>query len=342
LSELPGNPKFTAKLLRRKLYQKRPVAIEYCSPILYDKSYVGTRVLANDRRETMVRTIIDRKTCRPHASLVVGKKKIGGICHYLLKNYYGDKCDYPWPCRYNEKGEAIGPYVAEVQLLRNVFRLIYLDEQSDLFCELNTGKGQRYFEADYPDREIKFLQHWNLFEGNFKIYAVIYFPKGQTITKIIMEQDNQALVLDEFFFDDKRMENLVIRGKNNKVGDFSLKCIKNLNSSKPKLKDLLKKMPHLEKPIYCNIQSDNYQEKFQLNYPENGLNGTQDRFVFHPNTVVSFELLGRFMEVSISAGGLKAIVDRFSYTKTKLQNYNLEFKNKVMDFTIKCRVNPKF
>ena len=41
----------------------------------------------------------DPKTCGNHASIIIGKKKIGGKCHYLVRNTWGKDCSkYDWKC----------------------------------------------------------------------------------------------------------------------------------------------------------------------------------------------------------------------------------------------------
>ena len=67
---------------------KSPIAISYCSQALYDPSYVG--IARKDKSP-----YVDMKSdCSPHDSLIVGKKKIEGQCHYLLRNTWGSGFHY--------------------------------------------------------------------------------------------------------------------------------------------------------------------------------------------------------------------------------------------------------
>lgn len=62
---------------------KSPIALSYCSRALYESSYIGlTRTNKSPYADL-------KSDCSPHDSLIVGKKKIEGQCHYLLRNTWG-------------------------------------------------------------------------------------------------------------------------------------------------------------------------------------------------------------------------------------------------------------
>jgi hypothetical protein len=65
--------------LRRRLDKNEsPISISYCSNIWKDPHYSG---MTFDRKL--------KKDCKYHESLIVGKKVIGGSCHFLVRNTWG-------------------------------------------------------------------------------------------------------------------------------------------------------------------------------------------------------------------------------------------------------------
>ncbi len=85
---------------------KSPIAISYCAQALYESSYVGIT-------RTSKSPYVDLKSdCSPHDSLIVGKKKIEGQCHYLLRNTWGSgfhhsNKDRKCLCKNRKTGEFI-------------------------------------------------------------------------------------------------------------------------------------------------------------------------------------------------------------------------------------------
>lgn len=63
---------------------KAPLAISYCARGLYDESYDGVD------RKTETTPLKVKPNCSEHESMIVGKKKIAGKCHFLLRNTWGN------------------------------------------------------------------------------------------------------------------------------------------------------------------------------------------------------------------------------------------------------------
>lgn len=85
---------------------KSPIAISFCSRVLSEPSYVGlTRLDKNPYVDV-------QSNCSPHDALIVGKKKIDGQCHYLLRNTWGSgfhpsNKDRKCLCKNRKTGEYI-------------------------------------------------------------------------------------------------------------------------------------------------------------------------------------------------------------------------------------------
>lgn len=63
---------------------KSPVSITYCSKVLYEPEFSGVS------RKTQTKAEGYEPNCGGHESLIVGKKKIGETCHFLLRNSWGN------------------------------------------------------------------------------------------------------------------------------------------------------------------------------------------------------------------------------------------------------------
>lgn len=63
---------------------KSPVSVTYCSKFLYEPELVGVT------RKTKTTPESYAANCGGHESLIVGKKKIGDQCHFLLRNSWGN------------------------------------------------------------------------------------------------------------------------------------------------------------------------------------------------------------------------------------------------------------
>jgi hypothetical protein len=88
-------------------------------------------------------------------------------------------------------------------------------------------------------------QRWFLFEGNLELAFYVKVSASQKITQILFEEGDREMTLETFLLNDKRMENLAVRGKSKKIGNFLLKCIKKFNVPKSILKNKLEKNLHL-------------------------------------------------------------------------------------------------
>jgi hypothetical protein len=104
----------------------QPIAISYCSKMLKDKNYEGT-VVHHDK-SFGGQKVPKSKDCGPHASVIIGKKKIEGKCNYLIRNTWGSRCDgYDWSCKMNAYGEAVGVWVPEDALFSNLMSYTFFD-----------------------------------------------------------------------------------------------------------------------------------------------------------------------------------------------------------------------
>jgi hypothetical protein len=107
------------------LLNKKPVAIGYCSRVLTNSRYIG--VTPHPRPSYRGQFVpISSRSCGNHASVLIGKKRIKGKCHFLLRNTWGDTCPYDWKCRYDTYGKAIGVYIEEGALFNNILSLTFL------------------------------------------------------------------------------------------------------------------------------------------------------------------------------------------------------------------------
>ena len=62
-----------------------PVSISYCSKVLSEPAYSGV-----EGRNIKTNQSTFKEGCGAHESLIVGKKKIAGSCHLLLRNTWGN------------------------------------------------------------------------------------------------------------------------------------------------------------------------------------------------------------------------------------------------------------
>lgn len=72
-----------------------PVSIAYCSNIWKNPTFGGISFNSRGERDVLP------KGCEYHESLVVGKKQIGGSCHFLVRNTWGTKwtsSNKTWNC----------------------------------------------------------------------------------------------------------------------------------------------------------------------------------------------------------------------------------------------------
>lgn len=84
----------------------QPVGITYCSSVLF-----------NDEE------------CYPHISIIIGKKRVGGQCQFLVRNSYGKKCEmngypYVYPCE-KARGQV---WIPAEKLVENITQLVWLEQ----------------------------------------------------------------------------------------------------------------------------------------------------------------------------------------------------------------------
>ncbi len=93
------------KFLSEKLSKApSPVSIAYCANVWKTPDFDGIEVNLLGQRDVV------RKSCEYHESLVVGQKKLGNACHYLVRNTWGSNWtshnrDYNCVCRDRVTGE---------------------------------------------------------------------------------------------------------------------------------------------------------------------------------------------------------------------------------------------
>lgn len=96
-----------SKTLDQKLQNlKAPVSISYCSRILKEPTFDGVERRSGSQAEKYA------DNCGGHESLIVGKKKIGEQCHFLLRNSWGNgfsESTESWNCLC--KNRATGEFV---------------------------------------------------------------------------------------------------------------------------------------------------------------------------------------------------------------------------------------
>ncbi len=155
-------------LLNRK--DAQPVGVGYCSEFLKNKRYVGTKPHGQPSYAGQMVTR-DPKTCGGHASIIIGQKKIGGRCHYLIRNTWGKDCSkYDWKCETIGKGEGMGIWVEEGALFKNLMSMTYLYPgiEKPIQCTVEMkGMKKDTFRMEYPDmvsnkrQDIKVFQNRN-------------------------------------------------------------------------------------------------------------------------------------------------------------------------------------
>ena len=90
------------KNLNNKLNDKLPVSVSYCAKVLRE----GSHYRGVTKRGGFFTNNVKTSDCGPHESLVVGKKKIGNQCHYLVRNSWGAGFNSgyrKWNCLCKEK-----------------------------------------------------------------------------------------------------------------------------------------------------------------------------------------------------------------------------------------------
>lgn len=90
--------------LEKKLNDlKTPVSVSYCSKVLNEPDYDGIE------RATASTSLVTDEKCGSHESIIVGKKKIGNSCHFLLRNSWGSgfgKSTDHWKCLCKNKASG--------------------------------------------------------------------------------------------------------------------------------------------------------------------------------------------------------------------------------------------
>lgn len=120
-----------------------PLSVSYCSSFLYNKNYAG--VVSRSQNGDKV-----KDDCKAHESVLVGKKKVGDTCNFLLRNSWGSGfADWTnqWKClcKHKKTGEFVddctsathnngqytveGCWVDENSLVQNIYQATVLGAQ---------------------------------------------------------------------------------------------------------------------------------------------------------------------------------------------------------------------
>jgi hypothetical protein len=113
---LNGNPNSYKEKIGGLLSKKnaQPLGVSYCSNIL-------TSNYANELNRRKGKVFIG-PGCHLHSSLIVGQRKRKNKCQYLIRNTWGDRCRYPWPCLMRN-GKAHGIWIDAEKFLRNTHQI---------------------------------------------------------------------------------------------------------------------------------------------------------------------------------------------------------------------------
>ena len=102
-----------ADLVLKLLEKKEPVAISYNANLLYDR-----KLKSSSLNET-----------QNHSSIIVGKRVRNKHCEFLIKNSWGDYCDYDWECQKDQNGKEIGVWVNSFDLMLHTPSFFYLEDR---------------------------------------------------------------------------------------------------------------------------------------------------------------------------------------------------------------------
>jgi hypothetical protein len=99
LRQLPEDAECEKKMLPSKDYvndifdenPNRPVGISYCSSLLTQPNDGSSGSSFFGRASNLAKKNLNG-SCNPHASVLIGRKKINGKCHFLLRNSWGTGC----------------------------------------------------------------------------------------------------------------------------------------------------------------------------------------------------------------------------------------------------------
>lgn len=94
-SDLHDDEAYERFLLQRLSTNETPISIAYCSKVWKEPDYDGIELTFLGKRDKL------KKDCAYHESLVVGKKKTGDKCQFLVRNTWGDKWksgNKKWKC----------------------------------------------------------------------------------------------------------------------------------------------------------------------------------------------------------------------------------------------------
>jgi hypothetical protein len=231
---IPAIKSHMRELLNKKRAQ--PIGVGYCSKFLNNKNYIGT--VANPKYNGQM-TTRDVKTCGNHASIIIGKRNIGGKCHYLLRNTWGDECDYDWKCRYNAKKQAIGIWVPEDALFKNLTNITWL-ERHEYLCLAKNRNNEQVFGIDKPKNGIADRQGIDLFNKT-RYLLVKVDAKKQNKVRFLYGKSSRSMYTAKEFAPDHFKTFVPIDVSFNykrKNLDFKLTCLPNEGSRSQLIKKL--------------------------------------------------------------------------------------------------------
>lgn len=139
---LPDDSAFEVKM-REVLSSRTPLSISYCANLWTRPEYRGVGFDDRGLRDRL------KRDCHYHESLVVGKKEIGGSCHFLVRNTWGSDwrksnknwtcvCENPLSgqisdgCRFDSHRDEriLGCWLPARSLARNTGVITYLERES--------------------------------------------------------------------------------------------------------------------------------------------------------------------------------------------------------------------
>ena len=235
---IPVLKSFMRELLNKRKAQ--PIGIGYCSEFLNDKNYIGT--IANPKFNGQM-TTRDIKTCGNHASVIIGKRNIAGKCHYLLRNTWGDECDYDWKCRFNAKKQAIGIWVPEDALFKNLTNITWL-EKSEYLCIAKNRRSEQIFGMDKPRKGVMDRQSFDLFNKTRYLFIKVDKKKQNKIRFLYGKNRSSLYTAKEFTpkqFRGLPPINLSFNYKRKNL-DFKLACLPNKGNPSQVIKNLRKSL----------------------------------------------------------------------------------------------------
>jgi hypothetical protein len=186
----PSNQKSMKDSIKQQLNMPnpQPLGIAYCAMVFFDPKLIGIE-LDPTQDQYIVK---NENLCGPHGSIIIGKKEIKGVCHFLIRNTWGTGCNsYSWPCEKNRKGEATGIWLSEDALINNLLSIGTLPEP-DMECNVKVNNKSEDIETMFPNEfysyqtyELKTWPYELLFEFNEERKRPLFYIKENNSEKFL-------------------------------------------------------------------------------------------------------------------------------------------------------------